>query len=201
MKTNKEIIDYLAQKSINPSDFRVVSLDSSVNPQVIMIDSTKSIYNFDDIKDKLYKNMNSCDGIIFNNEDIILIEFKNGVLEWNEVAGYCVTNPTVLCDEVSKRKKTENRLRKRDLANKVSDSLLIISDLTEDSLQNLKTKISYILVYNSVKNPLDEIHMIAAKNACKPMQRFGLGVKYGKFCKTIETLTVDEFKAKYSAYV
>lgn len=62
-------------------------------------------------------------------------------------------------------------------------------------------KICYILVCSSVKNPLNEIHMIAAKNACKPIQRFGLGVKYGKFCKTIETLTVDEFKAKYSAYV
>ena len=96
------------------------------------------VYNFDKIKEKYLKKIKDCqslstivsfrsnDALYNKNEKLIFIEFKNG----------CIT---------SIKEKAEIRV-------KISESLLILTDILDAKLKELRNVCCYILVYNKNKN-------------------------------------------------
>ena len=92
-----------------------------------MMDSEIEVINFDTIKDsyvQLFKieKINSNDALIIRDDEYLFIEFKNG-----------------------KIRDTKDVF---EIYSKIYDSLIILSNILEKTLIELKDRVSYILVFN-----------------------------------------------------
>jgi len=111
------------------------------NPQTqLLICSSLKLYNFDEVT-KLYQkgkikrgfDIRSCDGLFITPRDeLYLVEFKNRSLIFQD--------------------KKEEALEEMELLEKAQSSLLALSDLLQMDIRILRSKITYILVYNPNKN-------------------------------------------------
>ena len=181
----------------NKSTFQACSLDDSNG--TAMICSEYEVIDFDKVKDEYIREKcdinlaefpmsNDCLAVI--NDDIFFVEFKNGSI--NSVDAY-------------------------KLHIKVYDSLLLYSDITEETLTDIRKNVGYILVYNEEKNrelqPFEEgkkIRLRAAEVpgsgeynsivqsvmgfAQKQLVRFGLNFFNGYCFREMHTLNEEQFK-------
>lgn len=128
----------------NITTLEVASLDDTNSEY--MTDSQIDVINFDRVKDaymKIYNDdnsftMHSVDAILKANDRILLIEFKNGKM---------------------------NKNQKYEVRWKLTDSILIFSDLTSSLIENIRADCDFILVYNIDKNPHSGDNSSEAKNA------------------------------------
>ena len=100
------------------------------------------VYDFDKIKERYVKELKTClslssipsfrsnDALYNKNGKLIFIEFKNG----------CITS----------------KMGKEQIRSKISESLLILTDILDAKLQEIRKLICYVLVYNRDKNELFE---------------------------------------------
>lgn len=97
-----------------------------------------------------------------------------------------------------------------ELKRKISDSLLIFSDITEKPLSYIRDNINYILVYNEKKNSnlpnenqmnpsvnRTQIGNIVTKLANRKFIKFGLGFYEKLFFNEVFTYTKEEFEKEF----
>lgn len=112
------------------SNLREISTDDAHDE--VMTQLGLPTYNFDKVK-CLYTNRllkseescSSCDGVLWNKNLKVLIEFKNG-----------------------------NKIQKKDIHLKILNSLLLLCDINSCSISDFRDELIYILVYNEVNNPI-----------------------------------------------
>lgn len=154
-----------------------------------MLDDEFPVVNFDSVAECYRKKIDrkmvcprSVDALFNDHGVLYLIEFKNGSLKGS----------------LSKRLNSKNdealgiNLGQRDaLIEKCKDSILICSDLWEQTAKWFREHSYFVLVYNEVKN---EPSSKMISNAIRKKARFGLADKLKGFCvKDVLTLTEQEF--------
>lgn len=93
---------------------------------------------------------------------------------------------------------------KHNIKHKISDSLLLFTDITDLQIKNTREMADFILVYNETKNveghnlvsrssSKDEIADYFIKKAGKNYVRFGLEKYQGVYFRKVKTLTENEF--------
>ena len=148
-----------------------------------MMDSEIEVINFDTIKDsyvQLFKieKINSNDALIIRDDEYLFIEFKNGkIRDIKDVF---------------------------EIYSKIYDSLIILSNILEKTLIELKDRVSYILVFNKElehtrKFERAEEGFIKHLNKNSEIERIYFGLrKFEKYCfKKVYTYSVEEFKSKF----
>ncbi|HHT24825.1 MAG TPA: hypothetical protein GXZ76_04830 [Clostridiaceae bacterium] len=133
--------------------------------------------NFDMVKrmyvNSLYlseDNSKSVDALLFHGENSIFIEFKNG----------------------------DMHNQKREVKEKIKDSLLIFCDIIDKNISHTRKKLDFVLVYNSEKNPksvnlkLITDHLNAKAN--REEIRFGLEEYPKLYFNNIHTYDKIEFE-------
>ena len=86
---------------------------------------------------------------------------------------------------------------KRNVKDKIRDSLLILFDLTKENISYSRKNIIFILVYNQSKNPLDsrqKINQHFSSKAGAEVIRFDLEKYQTLFFKEVHTYTEEEFE-------
>lgn len=176
MKGARMMIDISTHNLLlsNRETLKECSFDETNN--IYMTESKKIAVNFDKVKRKYLNNMSlseenatSVDAIIQNNENDIFIEFKNGKMKGE----------------------------KRNVKDKIRDSLLILFDLTKENISYSRKNIIFILVYNQSKNPLDsrqKINQHFSSKAGAEVIRFDLEKYQTLFFKEVHTYTEKEFE-------
>lgn len=146
-----------------------------------MVYSEMEVINFDVVKTKYMNSLSaseecakSCDALAQINNDIIFIEFKNGSM----------------------------KTKKKNVRDKIRDSLLIFGDITGKTLSYTRKNLVFVLVYNPEQNPpekpslnriIDNINQRAATETI----RFELGKLKGVYFRDIHTYTPEEFERNY----
>lgn len=163
------------------STLKKTSLDDSTSSY--MSESEQEVIDFDAVKDEYKKkyccnaaDARSCDALLIDNENIALIEFKNG--------------------------KITDSKEKEKIRSKIGESLLIFNDLTEKNLSFNRDYVYFILVYNKQKNKTFEDERHSYKNqlvgliAQKANENYLLeGFKHYQFMfKGVKTINEEEFK-------
>lgn len=118
----------------------------------------------------LFKEQNSTDEGS-SDKSVFFIEFKNG--------------------------KIESQI-KRNIANKVRDSLLIYNDIKKLSVEDMRKQAVFILVYNAAKNPDSSRSSIAQSvmgRANQELIRFNLDRFKGLYFKEVHTYTENQFQS------
>lgn len=121
------------------TSLRQTSLD--VTSDEYLTDLDIQVYNFDDIKEayvsdvrvslsSIASTFRSNDALYNKNGKLIFIKFKNG----------CITSGRA----------------KEEIRSKISESLLILSDILDSTLKEIRNICYYVLVYNKEKNELFE---------------------------------------------
>lgn len=171
------------------STLKETSKDASDGANIeYMTESGREVINFDTVKTAyinslglsleaacsvdalLFKEQNSADGSGVS-KDIFFIEFKNGKIE-----------PQV----------------KRNIANKVRDSLLIYNDIEKLSIEDMRKQAVFILVYNAAKNRDNSRSTIAQAvmgRANQELIRFNLDRFKGLYFKDVRTYTESRFQS------
>lgn len=126
--------------------------------------------------------MTSNDSLVIANGDATFVEFKNGYID----------------------KSTIYNIKRKNY-----DSVLILSDITRTTVSDMRKSLSYILVYNEVKNKenpqsnqekvyesksKDAISKAIHKKAKKPYIKYGLEMFKGYCFKEVFTYTKAEFE-------
>ena len=124
--------------------FSVLSLDDSKTPNVSMYSNPKKAIHFDKVKDNYFSSFNSCDALMINSSDIVFVEFKNGCLEFTQVQND---------KNKEDHRKCANRNMALELYLKISESVLLLSHLSDALFSDISSKVSFILVYNDKVNP------------------------------------------------
>lgn len=164
--------------------FSVLSLDNSKTPNISMYSNPKRAIHFDKVKDCYFKSFNSCDALLINSSDIVFVEFKNGCLEYTKVSE---------SKEKEEHRKCANRNQKLELYLKISESVLLLSYLSDALVSDICSKVSFILVYNDQANPKVKIKTHIAKLADK-QSWLGINNRYSnKLLKNVSLMTVNEF--------
>lgn len=149
-----------------------------------MCEFDHEILDFDKVVDLYVKeNMNisgklkSNDALLEKDGSYIMIEFKNGKLINN--------------------KGDEKKQEVVKLKEKNYDSVNILSFLKNESILELRGKLTYILVYNDEKNPLDYIKKRSHELSNKPYVRFGMNKFKDYLFNKVMVLTKDEFANEF----
>lgn len=170
------------------------SIDKSNNEVVYMTESPRQAVNFDEVKEKYIKNLKlsetpkSNDALFDNGKGfLVFVEFKNGYID----------------------KQRQFALRK-----KIYDSVVIFSDITSESISDMRKNVGYILVYNEGTNAdnkdsefikkkrehvqysssFNNIAQNLSKLARKEYICFGLEL-FKNYCfKEVHTYTIEEFE-------
>ena len=175
---NKEFLACLASA-------KVVSYDS--DNDVCMTGSMTTVVNFDQLV-RGYSDSRKiscvCSADAFycdSNGACYLIEFKNGKLDKGKMF---------------------------EIKQKIYDSLLVLSDLTDTTLKDYRNELEFILVYNKEKNPdlfnvfpapsnspsLRTMTNGMAQKAKKPFKEESLG-SFERYCfKKVSEMSADEFE-------
>ena len=149
-----------------------------------MYNNSGKAINFDKVKENYFRSFNSCDALMINSSDIVFVEFKNGYLEYTKVSNN---------KDKEEHRKCANRNLDLELYLKVSESVLILSFLSDALFSDISSKVSFILVYNDEKNPLVTIkkHM---GNLTGKQSLSGINERYSnKLLKSVKLMTVKEF--------
>lgn len=161
----------------NKKTLKEISVDDSDpdNPKY-MTESSEEAVCFDGVKDS-YTNIygdpqntvKSVDGLIKVDKDIVLIEFKNGVIS----------------DSL-----------KKEIGVKIRDSLLIFGDITETTIGYSRKYMDFILVYNEEKNQPSKVKIgsYLMKKADENYVRFGMKKYKGIYFKAVYTYSEQEFE-------
>lgn len=147
-----------------------------------MTDSELLVINFDSVKNKFaslihISSPSSVDAIYQDGDTYYLIEFK------------------------------DTTVKEYILHKKLYDTVIIMSYLYNCSINEIKDKCIYIVVYNEEKNQNissktyleNSIYFNDIKNFSDNIIAFHLDVYKGYLCKNIYTYTSDEFKIKFVA--
>lgn len=181
MKSNSQLKTDL---STFEETFSVISFDNSKTPGVSMYSNSKKAIYFDRVKDNYISSFNSCDALMINSSDIVFVEFKNGCLEFTNVSS---------SEEQEEHRKCANKNLKLDLYLKISESVLLLSHLSDALFSDIRSKVSFILVYNKQKNPTKKIHTHTNQLA-KRQSWLGITDRYSnKLLKSVKLMTVEEF--------
>lgn len=181
MKSNSQ----LKTELFNFEDtFSVLSLDNSNTPSVSMYNNSGKAINFDKIKNNYFSSFNSCDALMINSSDIVFVEFKNGCLEYTQVSNN---------KDKEEHRKCANRNLALELYLKVSESVLLLSFLSDALFSDIRSKVLFILVYNDQVNPKVKIH--AHTNQLAGNQSWlEINKRYSnKLLKDVKLMTVKEF--------
>lgn len=164
--------------------FSVLSLDDSKTPNVSMYNNSRKAIHFDKIKNNYFSSFNSCDALMINSSDIVFVEFKNGCLEYTQVSND---------KDKEEHRKCANRNLALELYLKVSESVLILSCISDSLYSDILSKVSFILVYNEVKNPTAKIKNHVGALAGN-QSWLGINKRYSnKLLKNVKLMTVKEF--------
>lgn len=154
-----------------------------------MTESQELAINFDKVKE-IYRekynfgdrsSMNSVDAVLKLNNRIVFIEFKNGKINSSE---------------------------KKGIRWKVTDSVIIFSDLTSSLIEDIRVCCDFILVYNLKNNPHSGDSKSEAKNriveglrdrANQKYHRFGIAKYQSLFFKNVYAYSKEEFEKFLSA--
>ena len=167
------------------------SRDNHDGVDYYLSDSKLKVVNFDAVKEKYIRELSlpmptSSDALyIDDNGDFYLIEFKAGIID---------TKKSYL------------------IGRKIYDSLLILTDIIKEGISFTRQRLSFILVYDESKNPL-ELHpcgevqfspsreaiikQINDKRAQKEQIRFSLERFETVYFKRVFTRTKDEFENEF----
>lgn len=151
----------------NLSTLKETSVDQHDKKNVIyMTYSDREAVNFDGVKEKYIESLRvndvpkSNDALFLNHkEDLVFVEFKNGFMDNAE---------------------------KFSVRKKIYDSIIILTDILNTGISNLRDNMEYILVYNEFANA-DEKDVINKKSYVQPSKSFD------KFAKSINTLAKEEY--------
>lgn len=178
------------------------SLDNrSKKRHEFMCTNEKKIINFDILKEDYAKEMNSGkmptnlmksnDGLYIKDSKYFFVEFKNGKL----------LKPD--------NKKNKNKINEIRL--KMSDSSLILSDITGMSVEEMRNNVTYILVYNGDRNDMTgKGYEVPGKGSAmlgnsllrlagnKKYIQFGLENYVGWLFEEVHTVTPKEFETDFS---
>ena len=179
-------IDIL-KKSICP--INETSIDNHDGNVIYMTDSSLDVVNFDRVKElyieslSLHEPPKSSDAYFIHKDKMYLIEFKNGLMDNKKIY---------------------------DVRRKIFDSLLILTDILQIGISYTRQNLSYILVYNETKNPVDkeekelQISPSRVKIADYFLQkgnrkfiRFNLAGFERIYVKDMFTVTVSEFEEQF----
>lgn len=181
MKSNSQLKTDL---STFEETFSIISFDNSKTPGVSMYSNSKKAIYFDKVKDNYISSFNSCDALMINPSDIVFVEFKNGCLEFTNVSSI---------KEQEEHRKCANKNLKLDLYLKISESVLLLSHLSDALFSDIYSKVSFILVYNDKVNPKVKIHAHTNQLAGKQAW-LGITNRYAdKLLKSVKLMTVNEF--------
>ena len=179
----------------NLSSLKEISKDDSDKSNIqYMTKSLLEVINFDEVKKKYINslglsedNASSVDGILEIGDRVDFIEFKNGKMK-NE---------------------------KRNVKDKIRDSLLMFCDITEKQICDTREQVEFILVYNQEKNPVHgrvvseeiqesysriEIAKYFSKKAKKEFIRFDLEKFKKLYFRDVHTYSEEEFKDYIERY-
>lgn len=161
------------------SSIKKCSKDTSQGENEYLVNNDYRVIDFDKLKELFCKeclNTNSM-GVVksvdcyleLDNDEIILIEFKNGKIT-DAIQG--------------------------DLKVKLKDSLLILLEAFDKSLVDTRKNVIYMVVYNKSKNKLtnEVFKRQMAKNAGKKFVRYGLSKFSNTVVKEVVTITQNEFQ-------
>ena len=187
-------------KIYNTSTLKQTSKDD--NNQEYMTESTIRVINFDSIGGDKYSKNNKLNIQLKTNDALFLhndkkytfIEFKNGKL-------------------VDKTNKIDIK-KLKDIELKILNSLFVLGDIEEKSLNTLKEITNYILVYNEEKNSPNEKNSISEIGNYFINQGSSLSVgentfgkdeiicfgleKFKGYCfKNVHTYSKEEFEEKF----
>ena len=171
-----EDIDIFAE---NLSTLKTTSYDDD-NAE-FMTELEVPVIDFDNVKEQYLRNigcqdesLTSVDALLSKANYDVFIEFKNGSLS-----------------------KKEARL---GIYSKIQDSLLMLCDITDSHISQLRQCLDFILVYNEVKNPSkhnmakDYINDHLTALGGKEFVRFGLERYAGVYFRNVHTYNVEEFE-------
>lgn len=165
----------------NLSTLKETSKDTDSKEVSYMTESTVRVVCFDKVKDeyirgmKLSKTPCSTDALYLGKKDkICFIEFKNGKMSKAEIY---------------------------NVYNKIYDSLLMFTDIIDQSVTYCRNNVDFILVYNESKNPKEKqdsakvsIGKYLAAKAKKKFVRFDLGQFERLYFREVFTYTEKEFE-------
>ena len=172
--------------------FSIISLDNSRTPNVSMYNNLRKAIYFDKVKDYFLESFNSCDALMINSSDIVFVEFKNGYLEFTDVS----SNP-----EQEEHRKCANRNIELELYLKISESVLILSHISDALYSDIRSKVSFVLVYNDKKNPKVNIKRHMGILAGKKTGVLAITKRYtNKLLKSVKLMTVKEFDQYVSSF-
>ena len=177
----------------NVSNLKETSIDDHDKNKIsYMTNSKRDAVNFDDVKKEYIKNLALSDApksndalFISRNNKMIFVEFKNGFMD---------------------------NAKKYAVRKKIYDSIIILTDILNIGISQLKDDMEYILVYNETvnQNELDVLekkrslvqHSEAFDNIAKSFSRMGnteyvcFGIKFFEnYCfSKVHTYTETEFE-------
>ena len=161
----------------DPSKYIEPISEISKNGDTPLVNSKVEAINFDKIKDD-YFDEKCPDYPSTSNDAIIDYDDMDYFVEFKDVASL--------------------KNLKKEVYQKIRDSMLIYLDLVDDTLANVKDNLGYILVYNPNKNT-DSYNKL--KNNVKflagPFERDGLSLKQncqGLYFKNVYCMFAEEFK-------
>lgn len=155
---------------------RDISVDSANGEY--MTELTLNAVDFDKVKEIYINNMHgkerkgykSIDAILCENDKILFIEFKNGILDEDDIEKIRI---------------------------KIRDSIIIYSDITSTTVSYFREKVEFVLVYNKLKNSCDGLQRIKKyiekKSRLKLIQG-GFNRFKGIYFNDVHTFAVDEFE-------
>lgn len=150
--------------------------DNNKNNISFMTESMLRVINFDAVAKEYARNHKlkgiptSNDALFVHDEHMFFIEFKNGVID----------------------KKTQHNIKE-----KIFDSVLILTDILNESISYTRKTIEYILVYNGEKNSRRELACRVSKMANTHFIEKGLEKFKGYCFKDVYTYTKEEFEKDF----
>lgn len=177
----------------NMSTLQETSIDKRTKSKITyMTHSSRSAVNFDGVKEKYIESLGvhevpkSNDALFINsNNELVFVEFKNGFMD---------------------------RPKQFAVRKKIYDSIIILTDILDTGISNLRNNMEYILVYNEKVNADEEDVLKKKKSYIQNSEAFDsfaksigklaeeeyicFGIKrFEKFCfKKVHTYTEKEFE-------
>ena len=163
-----ENTDSIMNLSKDTSDKKDIKYMSNSDFIAIDFDNVKEIYVKEHVESS-QAQIKSVDAVFMKDDKIVFVEFKNGNMN----------------------------KEKRNVKEKIKDSLLVFGDITSTTISYAREKYDFILVYNSHKNPIStsSIGKSISKKSKKNFIRFGLEPFKGLYFNEVYTFSEEEFKA------
>ena len=168
----KDVRAYFSEKYKDGKFFVSFKELSKIRKDEYLVEIKSKGFNFDKIKEDIYggkDSITSIDAVMFNNDEMVFIEFKSGVLDKNKNKGPSIDNEntTQKCRNIrkewwavfEKKRYKEKELIILDVRIKMLESLNILNDKILINCNNTThgiSKIKFILVVDSniLVNPI-----------------------------------------------